>query len=84
MHEDRVARLRQVGGEDLAPLHRHDPRALPPIYERVLGYLMVLGLPVGLLYHFGFSIVTAFVMYLLVTYAWPEHLEVEDEGGQQR
>ncbi len=44
---------------------------------------LVLGLPVGLFYHFGFSIVTAFVMYLLVTYAWPEHLEVEDEGGHQ-
>jgi hypothetical protein len=44
---------------------------------------LVLGLPIGLLYHFCFSIATAFVMYLLVTYAWPEHLEVEDEGGQQ-
>jgi hypothetical protein len=43
---------------------------------------LVLGLPVGLLYHFCFSIATAVVMYLLVTYAWPEHLEVEDEGGQ--
>lgn len=45
---------------------------------------LVLGLPVGLFYHFAFSIVTAFVMYLLVTYAWPEHLEVEDDGGPQR
>ncbi len=44
---------------------------------------LVLGLPIGLAYHFGFSIVTAVLMFLLVTYAWPEHLEVEDEGGHQ-
>lgn len=44
---------------------------------------LVLGLPIGLAYHFGFSIVTAVLMFLLVTYAWPEHLEVEDEGGRQ-
>jgi len=40
---------------------------------------LVLGLPIGLLYHFGFSVVTAFMMFLLVTYAWPQHLEVESE-----
>jgi len=42
---------------------------------------LVLGLPVGLLYHFGFSVVTAVVMLLLVTYAWPEYLEVN--AGEQ-
>lgn len=45
---------------------------------------LVLGLPVGLAYHFGFSIVTAVLMWLLVKYAWPEHLEVEEEGGREQ
>ena len=43
---------------------------------------MVLGLPVGLTYHAAFCIAATVVMWLLVTYAWPGHLEVEprDQG----
>jgi hypothetical protein len=33
---------------------------------------LVLGLPVGLTYHLGYSLVTALVMLVLVTLAWPE------------
>ena len=45
---------------------------------------LILGLPIGLAYHFGFSIVTAVLMWLLVKYAWPEHLEIEEEGGREQ
>jgi len=38
---------------------------------------LVLGLPIGLLYHFGFCIAASLLLLLLVTYAWPRHLEVE-------
>ncbi len=40
---------------------------------------LVLGLPIGLLYHFGFSVASSVLLFLLVTYAWPRHLEVETE-----
>ena len=40
---------------------------------------LVLGLPIGLLYHFGFCIAASGLLYLLVKYAWPRHLEVENE-----
>ena len=36
-------------------------------------------LPVGLFYHALFSVVASGVMWLLVTYAWPSHLEQEIE-----
>ena len=39
----------------------------------------ILGLPVGLLYHMGFCAVASVLMALLVNYAWPGHLEVEDD-----
>ena len=39
------------------------------------------GIPVGLLYHIVYCIVAALLMVLLVTYAWPHHLEVEEEAG---
>ena len=39
----------------------------------------VLGLPVGLTYHIGFMAVVVLLMLLLVRFAWPSHLEVEDE-----
>jgi hypothetical protein len=42
----------------------HDPR-------------LVLGLPVGLVYHVGFAVATSVVLTLLVLYAWPEHLDRE-------
>ena len=38
---------------------------------------LVFGLPVGLVYHIGFSLATAAVLALLVLKAWPDHL---DEG----
>jgi hypothetical protein len=38
---------------------------------------LVLGLPVGLAYHVGFCGAAAVVMFCLVRYAWPAHLEVE-------
>ena len=33
--------------------------------------------PVGLAYHAGFSVAAALVLWLLVTHAWPAHLEDE-------
>ena len=36
-------------------------------------------LPVGLFYHALFSVAASGVMWLLVTYAWPSHLEQEIE-----
>jgi hypothetical protein len=44
---------------------------------------LVLGLPVGLFYHFGFCMVTAVVLFLLVRFAWPAHLDSvsEKESG---
>jgi len=38
---------------------------------------LVFGLPIGLLYHFGFCIAASLLLFLLVTYAWPKHLEVD-------
>lgn len=37
-------------------------------------------MPIGLFYQGCFSIAAALVMWLLVTYAWPSHLESEVEG----
>lgn len=51
---------------------------------------IVLGLPVGLTYHFWYSILVAVLMALLVRYAWPRALEeIDDEsdgtgGGRKR
>ena len=41
------------------------------------------GLPVGLTYHILFCLAAAGVMYLLVTFAWPDHLEVETSGSAE-
>ena len=35
--------------------------------------------PVGLFYHFCFSVAASLVMWLLVKFAWPSHLEKEVE-----
>jgi uncharacterized membrane protein len=41
---------------------------------------LVLGfIPIGLFYHAGFSVAASVVMWLLVKYAWPSHLEHEIE-----
>ncbi len=42
---------------------------------------IVMGLPVGLLYHAIYCVVTTLVMALLVRHAWPAHLEVEPPEG---
>ncbi len=38
---------------------------------------IVLGLPVGLAYHAAFCVAASIMMFCLVRYAWPAHLEVE-------
>ena len=43
----------------------------------------VLGLPVGLLYHIGFCLAAAVLMFLLVTYAWPRHLEIQEKEEKE-
>lgn len=37
-------------------------------------------LPIGLAYHALFSVLAALLMWLLVTLAWPRHLEEEVEA----
>jgi len=39
---------------------------------------------IGLFYHGAFSIAAALLMWLLVTYAWPSHLEQEVEETKPR
>ena len=41
-------------------------------------------IPIGLFYHGCFSVAAALLMWLLVTYAWPSHLEeeVEETAGE--
>jgi hypothetical protein len=46
---------------------------------------LVLGfIPVGLYYHGWFSVAASLLMWLLVTYAWPSHLEQEVEETDTR
>ena len=45
-------------------------------------YLVFGFIPIGLFYHAVFSIAAALLMWLLVTYAWPSHLEREVEEPQ--
>lgn len=40
-------------------------------------------IPVGLFYHACFSIAASLLMWLLVVYAWPSHLEKEIETGEE-
>ncbi len=45
---------------------------------------LVFGLmPVGLFYHACYSVAAALLMWLLVSYAWPAHLEEEVERQKQ-
>jgi hypothetical protein len=39
--------------------------------------------PVGLFYHACFSVAASLLMWLLVTHAWPAHLEDEAEHGDR-
>jgi hypothetical protein len=37
-------------------------------------------IPIGLFYHAGFAVLASLLMWLLVTHAWPSHLEREIES----
>lgn len=41
-------------------------------------------IPIGLFYHGLFSVAAALLMWLLVTFAWPSHLEREVEEREPR
>ena len=41
---------------------------------------LVFGLPVGLAYHVAYSLFATVLMYGIVRYAWPAHLDAEDAG----
>lgn len=41
-------------------------------------------IPIGLFYHACFSVAAAGVMWLLVKYAWPSHLEREVEQSTSK
>lgn len=36
---------------------------------------LVFGLPVGIAYHVAFCVAASVLLWLLVTYAWPAHLD---------
>ena len=40
--------------------------------------------PIGLFYHACFSVAASLLMWLLVTHAWPAHLEDEAEHRERR
>ena len=48
-------------------------------YPLVFGFM-----PIGLFYQGAFSIAAALVMWLLVKYAWPSHLEEELEQSKSQ
>jgi hypothetical protein len=48
-------------------------------YPLVFGFV-----PIGLFYHACFTVACALVMWMLVTYAWPAHLEEEIEGSDRK
>jgi hypothetical protein len=54
---------------------------------RVNGYMPFGAVPIGLFYHACFSAAASLVMWLLVKFAWPSHLEQEIEaetaGGER-
>ena len=39
--------------------------------------------PIGLFYHACFAVAASLLMWLLVTFAWPAHLEREAEGATE-
>ena len=43
---------------------------------------LVLGFPVGLLYHIGFCLAASVLMGFLVFCAWPENVEVEEDTSK--
>lgn len=40
---------------------------------------LILGIPAGLFYHLLFCAAASLMMFLLVTYAWPSHLQALSE-----
>jgi Protein of unknown function (DUF3311) len=48
-------------------------------YPLVFGFI-----PIGLFYHGCFSVAASIVMWLLVKFAWPVHLEEEVEAHQKQ
>jgi hypothetical protein len=46
-------------------------------------YLVFGFIPIGLFYHGLFSVAAALLMWLLVTFAWPSHLEREVEKAER-
>ena len=42
---------------------------------------VVMGLPIGLLYHIGLCVAAAILMVLTINYAWPNHLQ-DDETDE--
>jgi uncharacterized protein DUF3311 len=48
-------------------------------YPLVFGFV-----PIGLFYHGCFSVAASLVMWLLVKFAWPTHLEAEVEAHQKQ
>jgi hypothetical protein len=46
-------------------------------------YLVFGFIPIGLFYHACFSAAAALLMWLLVTFAWPSHLEREVEQAER-
>jgi hypothetical protein len=48
-------------------------------YPLVFGFI-----PIGLFYQGAFSVAASFVMWLLVKYAWPAHLEEEIEHNESQ
>jgi hypothetical protein len=47
---------------------------------RIFGVVPFGFLPIGLFYHALFAVAASLLMWLLVTYAWPSHLEQEIES----
>ena len=39
---------------------------------------VLLGLPIGLIYHIGFCVAASLLMVLIINQAWPNHLQEED------
>ena len=49
------------------------------VYPLAFGFV-----PIGLFYHACFVVASALVMWMLVTFAWPSHLEEEVEGRETK
>lgn len=45
---------------------------------------LAMGLPIGIAYHIGYMVASAALMFLLVRFAWPTHLQVDEHAGDDR